>query len=127
MSQVDVAADPAYHAVIDTSGKAPAIEVGFQQLRRGGTLVMVGTGLDRPGFDPNRMIVMELSVRGSFVYDHDGFGRALAYLADPAFPTDALVESAEYGLDGVSQAAALLADGTHAGKVMIRPRGTAGP
>lgn len=121
MSQVDVAADPAYHAVVDTSGKAPAIDVGFQQLRRGGTLVMLGTGLERPSFDPNRMIVMELTVRGSFVYDEGGFHRALELLAAPAFPTDELVEAAEYGLDGVAEAAARLADGTHAGKVMIRP------
>lgn len=121
MSQVDVAADPAYHVVMDTSGKGPAIDVGFQQLRRGGTLVMLGTGLERPSFDTNRMIVMELTVRGSFVYDEGGFHRALELLADPAFPTGELVERVEYGLDGVAEAAARLADGTHAGKVMIRP------
>ncbi len=121
MSQVDTVADPAYHAVIDTSGKAQAVEVGFQQLRRGGTLVMVGTGLQRPSFDPNRMIVMELGVRGCFVYDKHGFDKAVDLLSDPAFPAPQLVDPVEYGLDGVAEAAAKLAAGEHAGKVMIRP------
>ena len=121
MSQVDTVADPAFDAVIDTSGKASAIEVGFQQLRRGGTIVLVGTGLDRPSFDPNRMIVMELSVCGCFVYDANGFERAIGLLADPEFPSAELIDDAEYGLDGIAEAAASLADGTHAGKVMIRP------
>ena len=121
MSQVDTVADRAYDATIDTSGKPAAIDLGFQQLRRGGTLVMVGTSLDRPSFDPNRMIVMELTVRGSFVYDADGFELALGMLADPAFPSDALIDDTEYGLDGIAAAAEALTNGTHAGKVMIRP------
>ncbi|MGI9577274.1 MAG: zinc-dependent alcohol dehydrogenase [Microthrixaceae bacterium] len=124
MSQVDTLAEPAYDAVIDTSGKASAVEVGFQQLRRGGTIVMVGTGLERPSFDPNRMIVMELSVRGCFVYDADGFERAIALLGEGDFPAATLVDEAEYGLAGIADAAAALADGTHAGKVMIRPGAT---
>ena len=121
LSQVDTMADPAYHAVIDTSGKAAAVEVGFQQLRRGGTIVMVGTSLERPSFDPNRMIVMELGVRGCFIYDKHGFERAVELLGDPAFPAERLIDPAEYGLEGVAEAAARLAAGDHAGKVMIRP------
>lgn len=121
MSQVDTVADPAFDAVIDTSGKATAIELGFQQLRRGGTIVMVGTGLERPSFDPNRMIVMELGVRGCFVYDADGFDRAIALLADPDFPSAELIDDAEYDLGGIAAAAEALAAGTHAGKVMVRP------
>ena len=119
--QVDTVAEPSYDAAIDTSGKVAAMDLGFQQLRRGGTLVMVGTGLERPSFDPNRMIVMELTVRGSFVYDADGFERALEMLGDPAFPSDAMIDDAEYGLDGIAEAAGALAAGRHAGKVMIRP------
>lgn len=121
MSQVDTVADPAYDAVVDTSGKAAAIELGFQQLRRGGTVVMVGTGLERPSFDPNRMIVMELGVRGCFVYDSNGFERAISLLGDPDFPSADLIDDAEYGLDGIADAAAALAGGTHPGKVMVRP------
>ena len=121
MSQVDTLADPAYDAVIDTSGRASAIEVGFGQLRRGGTLVVVGTGLERPSFDPNRMIVMELTVRGCFVYDADGFERAVELLANPQFPVDELIEETEYGLSSIADAAAALAEGPHGGTVMIRP------
>ena len=121
MAQVDTLAEVAFPVVIETSGKRRAIEAGFQQLDRGGRLVMVGTGIDPPSFDPNRTIVLELSVCGSFVYDDDGFARALELLATDDFPVDALIDPAEFGLDGVSTAAAGLAAGTHAGKVMIVP------
>ena len=50
-------------------GTSAAIEAGFCQLTRGGILVMVGAGIDHPTFDINRMILNELTVTGSFVYD----------------------------------------------------------
>jgi 2-desacetyl-2-hydroxyethyl bacteriochlorophyllide A dehydrogenase len=121
MTQVDTTAEVTYDAVIETSGKRVAMETAFQQLGRGGRLVLVGTGMEQPRFDPNRMIVMELSVCGAFVYDADGFDRALELLATGDLRTDLLIDDAEYGLDGVGEAAARLAAGEHAGKVMIVP------
>ena len=64
--------DRGVHVVLECSGKKAAIEAGFHQLRRGGVLVMVGAGIEHPTFDPNRMILNELHVCGSFVYDLDG-------------------------------------------------------
>ena len=34
-------------------------------------LVLVGAGIEAPSFDPNRLILNELQVSGSFVYDAD--------------------------------------------------------
>jgi threonine dehydrogenase-like Zn-dependent dehydrogenase len=107
--------------VFDSSGKRSAMEAGYHQLRRGGRLVLVGTGMEPPSFDPNRMIVLELSVCGAFVYDDDGFDRALELLGSGELPVDALIDDVEYGLDGVAEATHRLARGEHAGKVMIRP------
>ncbi len=121
MAQVDVIADEAFDVAIETSGKRPAMETALQQLRRGGRLVLVGTGMEQPSFDPNRTIVLELTVCGSFVYDADGFDRALDLLSSGTLPTDALIDRVEYGLDGVATAVARLARGEHAGKVMVRP------
>jgi 2-desacetyl-2-hydroxyethyl bacteriochlorophyllide A dehydrogenase len=121
MTQVDTQAETAYDSVIETSGKRSAMEAGYQQLRRGGRLVLVGTGMERPRFDPNRMIVMELTVCGAFVYDADGFERAIELLASGHLRTEVLIDDVEYGLDGVGEAAARLAAGEHAGKVMIVP------
>lgn len=123
MAQVDTLADEAFPVVFETSGRRSAMESGYCQLGRGGTLVLVGTGMEQPSFDPNRMIVLELSVRGAYVYDEGGFDDALALLAAGTLPVDVLVDAAEYGLDGVAEAAARLARGEHAGKVMIRPNG----
>lgn len=121
MSQVDTLAEDAFHVVFDSSGRRTAMEAGFHQLRRGGRLVLVGTGLEPPSFDPNRTIVLELSICGAFVYDADGFEQALALLASGALPVDVLIDDEEYGLDGVAEATARLARGELAGKVMIRP------
>ena len=121
MAEVDSMVDDAVHVVFESSGRRTAMEAGYHQLRRGGRLVLVGTGMEPPSFDPNRMIVLELSVCGAFVYDEDGFDRALELLGSGELPVDALIDDVEYGLDGVAEATHRLAHGEHAGKVMIVP------
>jgi threonine dehydrogenase-like Zn-dependent dehydrogenase len=112
----------ATHVVLECSGKKSAIEAGFHQLRRGGTLALVGAGLEPPTFDPNRFVLNELHVVGSFVYDKGGFERALELLASDGFPTDLLIEADDVTLDQLSDALAGLATGRYAGKVMVVPR-----
>ena len=111
----------AVHVVLECSGHKAAIEVGFNQLLRGGTLVMVGAGIEHPTFDINRMILNELTVTGSFVYDLGGFERALELLASDDFPADVLIDPAEVPLDGIGAALEDLAVGRIAGKVMVVP------
>lgn len=113
--------DGAVDAVLECSGKAKAMEAGLAQLRRGGTLVLVGAGIDPPRFDPNRILLNELVITGAFIYDADGFERALALLADDRFPVDALLEPGTVGLDGVLDAMRGLAEGRLAGKVLVKP------
>jgi L-iditol 2-dehydrogenase len=112
----------AVDVVLECSGKKAAMELGLHQLRRGGRLVLVGAGMDEPTFDPNRVLLNELEVRGSFVYDADGFERALDLLASGAVPVDVLVEEGDITLDEIPAALAGLAAGTIAGKVMVVPR-----
>jgi 2-desacetyl-2-hydroxyethyl bacteriochlorophyllide A dehydrogenase len=112
----------AVDVVLECSGKGAAVEAALHQLRRGGRLVLVGAGMDQPVLDPNRVLLNELEICGSFVYDADGFERALALLASGALPIDVLVEDVDVGLDGLSEAMAGLATGGIAGKVMVVPR-----
>jgi (R,R)-butanediol dehydrogenase/meso-butanediol dehydrogenase/diacetyl reductase len=111
----------AVDVVFECSGKKAAMETGFHQLGRGGHLVLVGAGMESPRFDPNRMILNELGVSGSFVYDADGFERALELLASGALPTDVLIDPEDVALDGLGPAMHGLAAGTIAGKVMVVP------
>jgi threonine dehydrogenase-like Zn-dependent dehydrogenase len=111
----------AVHVVLECSGHKSAVEAGFHQLLRGGTLVMVGAGIDHPTFDPNRMILNELTVTGSFVYDLGGFERALALLASGALPNDLLIDPVDVPLNGLATALEDLATGRIAGKVMVVP------
>ena len=122
--------DRATDVVLECSGKKAAMEAGFHQLGRGGTLVLVGAGIEHPAFDPNRFVLNELHVVGSFVYDLDGFERALELLGSDRFPTDLLIEAEDVPLDRLSEALSGLAEGRLAGKVMVvphRPRVGTGP
>jgi threonine dehydrogenase-like Zn-dependent dehydrogenase len=111
----------AVHVVLECSGHKAAIEAGFHQLLRGGILVMVGAGIEHPTFDPNRMILNELTVTGSFVYDLGGFEQALELLASESFPNDLLIDPTDVPLNGVAEALEALASGRIAGKVMVVP------
>jgi threonine dehydrogenase-like Zn-dependent dehydrogenase len=111
----------AVHVVLECSGHRAAIEAGFSQLARGGILVMVGAGIDHPTFDINRMILNELTVTGSFVYDLGGFERALELLASDGFPADLLIDPDDIPLNAIGDTLEALAVGRIAGKVMVVP------
>ena len=116
----------AVDVVFECSGKKAAMETGFHQLRRGGRLMLVGAGMEAPAFDPNRMILNELEVTGSFVYDADGFERALELLGSGSLPTSILVDPVDVTLEGLGDAMQALATGDIAGKVMVTPSSTGG-
>jgi threonine dehydrogenase-like Zn-dependent dehydrogenase len=113
--------DGAVDAVLECSGKAAAMVAGLAQLKRGGTLVLVGAGMESPTFDSNRILLNEVVITGSYTYDHDGFEQALDLLASGALPVDALLEPDLVPLDGLLEAMRGLADGRLAGKVLVRP------
>ncbi len=115
-------ADRAVHVVLECSGKKAAMEAGFHQLRQGGTMALVGAGMEAPSFDPNRLLLNEITVCGSFVYDLGGFERALEMLASGALPNRLLIEPEDVPLDRISEALAELAGGTIAAKAMVVPR-----
>ena len=78
--------------------------------------------MDHPTFDPNRFVLNELHVVGSFLYDQGGFSRALELLASDGFPVDRLIEAEDVPLDRLGDALAGLAGGRYAGKVLVVPR-----
>jgi D-arabinose 1-dehydrogenase-like Zn-dependent alcohol dehydrogenase len=67
------------------------------------------------------MILNELAVCGSFVYDLGGFEHALALLASGALPNELFIDAEDVPLDGVADALEALATGRIAGKVMVVP------
>ena len=83
--------------------------------------MLVGAGIEYPRFNSSRILLNELVVTGAFVYDHDGFERALELLAQPDFPTDLLIEPDDVPLDGILAAIQGLGAGDLAAKVMIVP------
>jgi len=113
--------DDPHDIVFECSGKRVAMEAGLCQLKRAGTLVFVGAGIERPRFDPNRILMNELVITGAFVYDPDGFERALELLARPDFPVDRLIEPEDVSLGGLLAAMEGLAAGRIPAKVMVAP------
>jgi threonine dehydrogenase-like Zn-dependent dehydrogenase len=116
----DTVAAP-FDVALECSGHARAMEAALAQLKRGGTLVFVGAGMKSPRLDANRILLNELVVTGAFVYDADGFDRALELLTQPDFPTETLIERDEVSLEGLFDAIVGLHDGDLAAKVMIVP------
>ena len=110
-----------FDVALECSGHAGAMEAALAQLKRGGTLVFVGAGITAPRLDNNRILLNELLVTGAFVYDADGFDRALELLTRADFPTDLLIEQDDVSLDGLYDALVGLHDGDLAAKVMIVP------
>jgi (R,R)-butanediol dehydrogenase/meso-butanediol dehydrogenase/diacetyl reductase len=116
----DTVDDP-FDVVLECSGNGRAMETGLAQLKRAGTLVLVGAGVARPKFDPNRILLNELVITGAYVYDHDGFPRALELLASGKMPNDLLVEQDDYPLNRLLDAAIGLHEGELAAKAMVVP------
>jgi threonine dehydrogenase-like Zn-dependent dehydrogenase len=113
--------DAAVDVVLECSGHGRAMEAGLAQLKRAGTLVLVGAGMASPKFDPNRILLNEVNITGAFTYDRDGFERALALLASGDMPIDALLEPGYVSLDELLDAMKGLAEGRIAGKVLVKP------
>jgi (R,R)-butanediol dehydrogenase/meso-butanediol dehydrogenase/diacetyl reductase len=111
----------AVDVVFECSGKRAAMEAGLAQLRRAGRLVMVGAGIEAPTFDPNRILLNELVITGSFTYDAGGFDRALELLGSHAMPVDLLLEPGAIALDQLLDAMKRLAAGELAAKVLVAP------
>lgn len=116
-----VTARDAVDVVFETSGARAAAEAGLGQLSGGGQLMLVGTGLDFPQFDSNRIILNELRVTGSFNYDAGGFEDALALIGSGTLPLDELIEPETVDLDGMLDAMHRLRAGILPGKVMVTP------
>jgi 2-desacetyl-2-hydroxyethyl bacteriochlorophyllide A dehydrogenase len=110
-----------FHAAFECSGRPEAVESALAQLVRGGTLVLVGTGMKRPKLDANRVILGELTVTGSYNYDENGFDAALELLASGKLPTGLLLEHGDVELDGLLSAMQRLAAGEIGGKVLVAP------
>jgi len=116
----DIAPD-AFDVALECSGHKIAMEAALGQLKRGGSLVLVGAGMHSPRFDSNRILLNELVITGAFVYDADGFDRALELLARRDFPTDLLLEPDDVGLEELMPAIEGLAGGALPAKVLVVP------
>ncbi len=89
---------------------------------RGGTLVLVGAGIEPPRFDPNRILLNELVVTGAFTYDARRLrARPSTCWPRAACPSTRCSSREVVPLDGLLDAMRGLAEGRLAGKVLVRP------
>ena len=118
-----IVAEP-FDVAIECSGKRVAMETACTQLRRGGTLVLVGTGIEPPRFDTNRILLNELVITGAYEYDEHGIVEAVRLLATGEADVSELIEPADVGLHDLLTAMTDLAAGRIAGKVLVAPAST---
>ena len=114
-------ADDAVDVAFECSGNPAAFTAALAQLRPGGTLVIVGTGMVRPELDHHRVIVKELIVTGALNYDATGFDDALRLLGSGALPVDTLIAPGAVPLASIMPAMEDLAAGHTAAKVLVAP------
>jgi (R,R)-butanediol dehydrogenase / meso-butanediol dehydrogenase / diacetyl reductase len=117
---MDLVAAP-FHYAFECSGRADAMEAGLDNLDRGGTLVLSGTGMRRPRFNPNRLIVHELTVTGTAEYTQDDYRAAMDLLAEGRLPTDVLIEPEDLPLTRLQWAMEQCVADKPPGKVMVSP------
>lgn len=115
-------ADPGFAASFECSGKASAVEACLAMLRKGGTLVIQGTGAERATLDGHRILLNELVITGAYCYDDRGMEAALALLASGTLETELLLDPEDVPLRDLPQTIESLAAGKIAGKVMVVPR-----
>jgi L-iditol 2-dehydrogenase len=108
---------------LECSGRASAMVAASAQLGVGGRLVLVGSGMEPPRFDPNRILLNELVVTGAFEYDAGGVAGAVDLLASSALAVDGVIEADDVDLPGLLDAMRGLAGGSIAGKVLVDPGG----
>jgi L-iditol 2-dehydrogenase len=110
-----------YDAAIECSGRAAAMESALGLLGPGGHLVLSGTSMEKPRWEPLRILLLELVVTGAYEYDDGGFQAALDMLASGVLPIDELAEPDDTPLDGLLAAMEGLAAGEITRKVMVNP------
>ncbi len=119
-TSMDLVSQP-YQFAFECSGRADAMEGAQASLDRAGTLVLSGTGMRRPRFDPNRLIVHELVVTGTVEYTQDDYRAALGLLASGQLPVDVLIEPGDLPLARLQWGMEQLMAGELAGKVLVSP------
>jgi (R,R)-butanediol dehydrogenase/meso-butanediol dehydrogenase/diacetyl reductase len=117
---MDVVESP-FHAALECSGRPDAMEAALGQLGRSGTLVLSGTGIIRPEFDTNRVILNELVITGTCEYTRQDFDDSLTMLASNTLPLDLLIETEDVPLGRMQRAMEQLVSGELAGKVLVVP------
>jgi (R,R)-butanediol dehydrogenase / meso-butanediol dehydrogenase / diacetyl reductase len=110
-----------FTVAFECSGRAAAAESALDQLDRAGTFVFLGTGSEPPRLNHNRVIILELTLLGSYNYDDHGFEAALDLLASGRLPIDLLIEPDDVPLDAVTAAMQRLGAGELAGKALVVP------
>lgn len=111
-----------FQAAVECSGRNEAMEAALANLDVGGVLVLSGTGMRRPRFDPNRIILHELTVTGTVEYTPDDYHAALDLLASGRLPVDLLIEPEDQPLGRLEWVLGQLSRGELAAKVMVVPR-----
>ncbi|MDJ0850484.1 MAG: alcohol dehydrogenase catalytic domain-containing protein [Myxococcota bacterium] len=111
-----------FDVAFECSGSPDAFRAALAGLRRAGRLVIVGTGMERPRLDTNRVLLNELVVTGAYNYDENGFDAALELLASGRLPTELLIEREDVPLEGLQDAMRGLVEGRVGAKVLVAPR-----
>lgn len=117
---MEIVASP-YQIAFECSGRSDAMEAALINLDRGGTVVLSGSGMRRPRFDSNRIIMNELVVTGTYEYTREDYRVAMDMLTAGRLPAETIIEPDDQPLGRLQWAMQQLVAGELAGKVLVVP------
>lgn len=117
-TEADALAAPQFDVVFEASGSFAALQAGLAAVKRGGTVVQVGTLAHEPlPFVVNEILVKELDFKGAFRWGIE-FDWAVEYIASRRIDVRPLL-SGQFPLSEAVQAFELAKDKTRSTKVQL--------
>lgn len=108
--------------VYECVGRAPAVQVAADLVRRGGSVCLIGLSDTPASIVPGVWLVKEIQLTSALAYTHEEFDLAMGMVADGRVRLQPM-HSSTVGLDSLASAVADLAGGSSVQtKVLVDPR-----
>ncbi len=84
-------AEGGFDVAFEAAGSESALDDAVQNVRKGGTIVVLGVFAERPRVDMAAVGDRELNLVGSLMYKHEDYQQAVQWIAERAVNTEALI------------------------------------
>lgn len=109
-------------AVFECTGVPALAELALEQVRAGGTIVVVALYDDPVSFNPTVLVQKEIRLQGSIAYTNEDFAGAVALISSGQVQVGPLITQ-RHSLDEIGEAFEVQLEKDRSLKVLVTPRG----